>query len=224
MSLAGDLSGATSPNESERKALAHQIRDACMNVEFLYEQQEFIDNVLKVNKEYYSLPLEEKMKLYRKTLPGFTGFSPVLNANAEPGNSGDKHEGFDIVWEDFEPKANAEKRNDGSIRDISTIRNPAACMSAAHYPPQIGPINDRVVGIGAHTCFTILWPQLGIQALQILNSDKKWIDATPIDRTLIINPGDRFARWTRFNSLQLQPKRVLRSTGPVTRQKDNDHG
>ena len=24
-------------------------------------------------------------------------------------------------------------------------------MNALHYPPQIGPVDDRVVGIGAHT-------------------------------------------------------------------------
>ncbi|KAG1739498.1 uncharacterized protein EDB91DRAFT_388411 [Suillus paluster] len=63
-----DLSGATSPDESERKALAYQIRDACMNVGFFYVKNhgiplECVDNILKVNKEYFSLPTEEKLKV-----------------------------------------------------------------------------------------------------------------------------------------------------------------
>lgn len=75
----------------------------------------------------------------------------------------------------------------------------AAIMRVLHYPPQTGPHDDRVVGIGAHTdfeCFTILWQQTGVQALQVLNTDKEWINATPIEGTLVINLGDQFARWT----------------------------
>ncbi|PPQ65889.1 hypothetical protein CVT26_000909 [Gymnopilus dilepis] len=75
----------------------------------------------------------------------------------------------------------------------------AALMKLLHYPPQTGPIDERVIGIGAHTdweCFTILWQEPGIQALQVLNSEKKWINAPPIPGTLVINLGDQFARWT----------------------------
>ncbi|KAH9480673.1 2-oxoglutarate-Fe(II) type oxidoreductase hxnY [Psilocybe cubensis] len=75
----------------------------------------------------------------------------------------------------------------------------AALMKLLHYPPQTGPVDDRVIGIGAHTdweCFTILWQEHGIQALQVLNSEKKWVDAPPIPGTLVINLGDQFARWT----------------------------
>ncbi|KAA1472217.1 Clavaminate synthase-like protein [Dentipellis sp. KUC8613] len=78
-------------------------------------------------------------------------------------------------------------------------RNSAAIMRALHYPPQTGPVDDRIIGIGAHTdfeCFTILWQEPGIQALQVLNANKKWIDAPPIPGTLVINLGDQFARWT----------------------------
>jgi hypothetical protein len=30
-------------------------------------------------------------------------------------------------------------------------KNPAAIMKFLHYPPQTGPVDDRVMGIGAHT-------------------------------------------------------------------------
>ena len=35
-------------------------------------------------------------------------------------------------------------------------------------------------------CFTILWQEPGIQALQVLNREKQWIDAPPIPGTLVI--------------------------------------
>ncbi|EJD51052.1 Clavaminate synthase-like protein [Auricularia subglabra TFB-10046 SS5] len=76
--------------------------------------------------------------------------------------------------------------------------HPAAVMRLLHYPPQTGEIDERVIGIGAHTdyeCFTILW-QDDVPALQVLNADGKWIHAKPIPGTLVINLGDQFARWT----------------------------
>ncbi|KAF7357373.1 Clavaminate synthase-like protein [Mycena sanguinolenta] len=78
-------------------------------------------------------------------------------------------------------------------------KHSAAIMRLLHYPPQFGEVDDRVIGIGAHTdweCFTILWQQPGIQALQVLNSFKEWINVPAIDGTLVINLGDQFARWT----------------------------
>jgi isopenicillin N synthase-like dioxygenase len=75
---------------------------------------------------------------------------------------------------------------------------PAAIMRLLHYPPQTGPIDDRIQGIGAHTdyeCFTVLW-QDNVQALQVLNANGKWVNAVPIPGTLVINIGDQLARWT----------------------------
>ncbi|KAJ7268053.1 hypothetical protein C8J57DRAFT_354178 [Mycena rebaudengoi] len=78
-------------------------------------------------------------------------------------------------------------------------KHSAALMRLLHYPPQEAATNDRVIGIGAHTdweCFTILWQEPGIQALQVLNSSKEWVDAPATEGTLVINLGDEFARWT----------------------------
>ena len=35
-------------------------------------------------------------------------------------------------------------------------------------------------------CFTILWQQPGIEALQVRNTRNEWIDAPPIPGTLVI--------------------------------------
>ncbi|KAF9651654.1 2OG-Fe-II oxygenase [Thelephora ganbajun] len=68
---------------------------------------------------------------------------------------------------------------------------PAAIMRLLYYPPQTGPI-DGIQGI---VCFTILW-QDNVQALQVLNPNRKWVNAVPIPGTLVINIGDQLARWT----------------------------
>ncbi|KZP13918.1 Clavaminate synthase-like protein [Athelia psychrophila] len=78
-------------------------------------------------------------------------------------------------------------------------RHSAALMKLLHYPPQVGEVDERIMGIGAHTdweCFTILWQEPEIQALQVLNNDKEWIKAPPLPGTLVINLGDQLARWT----------------------------
>ncbi|KAJ7166307.1 hypothetical protein C8R43DRAFT_985441 [Mycena crocata] len=82
---------------------------------------------------------------------------------------------------------------------VDKTKHSAALMRLLHYPPQFGEVDDRVIGIGAHTeweCFTILWQQPGIQALQVLNSSKEWIDAPATEGTLVVNLGDELARWT----------------------------
>lgn len=81
-----DLEDAFSQDEAIRAALAQQIRIASMNVGFFYGtlvflqgragshcitilvknhgiSQDCLDEVLKVNKEYYSLSVDEKMKV-----------------------------------------------------------------------------------------------------------------------------------------------------------------
>ncbi|EKM79175.1 hypothetical protein AGABI1DRAFT_73989 [Agaricus bisporus var. burnettii JB137-S8] len=79
---------------------------------------------------------------------------------------------------------------------------PAAIMRILHYPTQsptkLDPVDDRQIGIGSHTdyeCFTILWQDL-VGGLQVQNTSGKWVDAVPIDGTVVVNLGDQFARWT----------------------------
>ncbi|KAI6039638.1 hypothetical protein EDC04DRAFT_2568213 [Pisolithus marmoratus] len=83
--------------------------------------------------------------------------------------------------------------------DDKARSNSAAIMRTLHYPPQTGPEDCPTVPIldsNDIQCFTILWQEPGIQALQVLNSEKQWITAPPIPGTLVINIGDQLARWT----------------------------
>jgi isopenicillin N synthase-like dioxygenase len=244
-----DLKHLLSSEPDVRRKLADQIRDACLNVGFLYVKnhgihEELTQDALQASKQFFSLPLETKMELDNRTTPNFKGYSALLSGNNDPENSGDLQEGFEFGREELDPKHNAHIGvNDGVMAganvwpsDLPGFRlavlkyyhaavnlgkllfplfalalylpedffddktgNSAAMMRVLHYPPQTGPVDGRVIGIGAHTdweCFTILWQEPGIQALQVLNADKQWINAPPIPGALVINLGDEFARWT----------------------------
>ncbi|KAJ3011863.1 hypothetical protein NUW54_g2042 [Trametes sanguinea] len=245
-----DLKDIDNRDPEVRKALAKAVRDACINVGFLYVKNHgipegTIENALSASKEFFSLPLEKKMELDIRKTANFKGYNPVLSSNNDPLNRGDLHEGFEFGWEELHAREYDEKRahDDGVMAGANVwpsepagfreatlgyyhaavdlgrklfplfalaldlpehffddkTKNSAAIMRVLHYPPQTGPVDDRVIGIGAHTdfeCFTILWQEPGIQALQVLNKQGRWIDAPPIPGTLVVNLGDQFARWT----------------------------
>ena len=59
-------------------------------------------------------------------------------------------------------------------------------------------------GVAPHTdygCLTLLW-QDATGGLEVLNKQKEWVTAHPIEGTLVVNVGDLLARWTndRFSS------------------------
>ena len=78
------------------------------------------------------------------------------------------------------------------------ITKPMAHMRVLHYPSQEGAIDERQIGIGAHSdyeCFTMLCTD-DVPALQVLNSAGKWVMAPPMKGAFIVNVGDMMARWT----------------------------
>jgi len=78
------------------------------------------------------------------------------------------------------------------------VDKPLATLRVLHYPPQFGEIDDRQIGIGAHSdyeCFTIL-AQDTVPALQVLNAGGAWIAADPLPGCFVVNIGDQMARWT----------------------------
>ncbi|MET7390613.1 isopenicillin N synthase family dioxygenase [Streptomyces sp. NPDC005529] len=67
-----------------------------------------------------------------------------------------------------------------------------------HYPPQRRHIEAGRIGAGAHTDFgalTIL-AQDNRGGLQVQSSTGSWIDAPPLQGTVVVNLGDLMARWT----------------------------
>ncbi|KAK0487113.1 hypothetical protein IW261DRAFT_591694 [Armillaria novae-zelandiae] len=245
-----DLAMISNENPESKKALADKVRAACVNVGFFYVtnhgiSENIIQEAVDRSKDFFSLPLEDKMMIENKKSPNFKGYSPLLSGNNDPDNDGDLQEGFEFGLEAVEPQPQGQDdlSEDGVMAGANVwpsqlpefhraalqyyhaavnlgkklfplfalalelpenffedkTRHSAALMRMLYYPPQTGPVDGRVLGIGAHTdweCFTILWQEPGIQALQVLNSNKEWIDAPPVPGTMVINLGDQLARWT----------------------------
>ncbi|KOC12643.1 hypothetical protein AFLA70_130g002651 [Aspergillus flavus AF70] len=76
--------------------------------------------------------------------------------------------------------------------------HPGADALYIHYPgiPDVAADSDIDVGIGSHTdiqCFTLLW-QDNSGGLQVLSAQDEWLDARPIEGTLVVNIGDFLQR------------------------------
>jgi isopenicillin N synthase-like dioxygenase len=89
---------------------------------------------------------------------------------------------------------------------------PLTQLRLLHYPPQ--PPDSDVAGVEAHTdtgAFTILL-QDAVGGLEIRNRSGRWMPATPIPDSFVINIADMMQRWTngRFVST---PHKVVNRTG-----------
>jgi isopenicillin N synthase-like dioxygenase len=78
--------------------------------------------------------------------------------------------------------------------DAITTRTPSQ-LRLVHYPFDESAVD--AIGFGAHTdfeCFTLLKPTA--PGLEVMNADGVWVDAPPLDGTLVMNIGDMFETWT----------------------------
>lgn len=78
--------------------------------------------------------------------------------------------------------------------DGITTRSPSQ-LRLVHYP--FDDAAEDAVGFGAHTdfeCFTLLKPTA--PGLEVMDAHGVWVDAPPIDGTLVMNIGDMFETWT----------------------------
>jgi len=78
--------------------------------------------------------------------------------------------------------------------DAITTRTPSQ-LRLVHYPVDEQAVDS--VGFGAHTdfeCFTLLKPTA--PGLEVMDSSGVWVDAPPIDGTLVMNIGDMFETFT----------------------------
>lgn len=93
-------------------------------------------------------------------------------------------------------------------------RKPLQRTQAVYYPPQPPAADDDQFGVAPHTdfgCITLLW-QDDSGGLEVRHRSGEWIQAVPVEGTLVVNVGDLLARWSndRFAST---PHRVINRSG-----------
>ncbi len=97
---------------------------------------------------------------------------------------------------------------------LKTSSQPLSRASFVYYPPQPEEMGDQQFGVGPHTDFGVLTVlcQDSVGGLQVEDINGDWIEAPPIEGTLIVNVADLLARWTD-GAYKSTPHRVVNSSG-----------
>lgn len=97
---------------------------------------------------------------------------------------------------------------------LKTADRPLSRGSFVYYPHQSVDMGKNQYGVAPHTDFGVLTVlcQDDIGGLQVQNSQGNWVDAPPIDGTLIVNVADLLHRWTE-GAYKSTPHRVINNSG-----------
>lgn len=97
---------------------------------------------------------------------------------------------------------------------LRTASRPLSRASYVYYPSQPESLGANQFGVGPHTDFGVLTVlcQDSVGGLQVENMQDEWIEAPPIEGTLVVNVADLLARWTD-GAYKSTPHRVVNSSG-----------
>ncbi|MDG2284236.1 MAG: 2OG-Fe(II) oxygenase family protein, partial [Alphaproteobacteria bacterium] len=86
--------------------------------------------------------------------------------------------------------------------------------SLVYYPAQDEGLGEDQFGVGPHTDFGVLTVlcQDSVGGLQVQDINGDWVQAPPIESTLIVNVADLLSRWTN-GAYKSTPHRVVNSSG-----------
>ena len=97
---------------------------------------------------------------------------------------------------------------------LRTTSRPLSRASFVYYPSQPPELGKDQFGVGPHTDFGMLTVlcQDSVGGLQVEDVNGEWIQAPPIENTLVVNVADLLARWTD-GAYKSTPHRVVNSSG-----------
>ena len=97
---------------------------------------------------------------------------------------------------------------------LKTASRPLSRASYVYYPAQPAELGSSQFGVGPHTDFGVLTVlcQDSVGGLQVEDASGDWIQAPPIEGTLIVNVADLLSRWTD-GAYKSTPHRVVNSSG-----------
>ena len=90
---------------------------------------------------------------------------------------------------------------------------PLSRASYVYYPPQPANAPEDSFGVGPHTDFGVLTVlcQDSVGGLQVQDAKGDWVQAPPIDGTLVVNVADLLSRWTD-GAYKSTPHRVVNAS------------
>lgn len=97
---------------------------------------------------------------------------------------------------------------------LKTASRPLSRASLVYYPAQPEDMGKDQFGVGPHTDFGVLTVlcQDSVGGLQVEDVNGEWLQAPPIEGTLVVNVADLLARWTD-GAYKSTPHRVVNSSG-----------
>lgn len=97
---------------------------------------------------------------------------------------------------------------------LKTSDAPLSRGSYVYYPNQPDELGEDQFGVGPHTDFGVLTvlAQDNVGGLQVQTISGEWIEAPPIEGTLIVNVADLLHRWTD-GAFKSTPHRVINRSG-----------
>jgi len=97
---------------------------------------------------------------------------------------------------------------------LRTCSRPLSRASFVFYPAQPEDKGEGVFGVGPHTDFGLLTVlcQDTVGGLQVQDLTGEWINAPPIEGTLVVNVADLLSRWTG-GAYRSTPHRVVNNSG-----------
>jgi len=97
---------------------------------------------------------------------------------------------------------------------LQTADKPLSRASFVYYPAQEEASGEDQFGVAPHTDFGVLTVlcQDSTGGLQVQDINGDWIEAPPIEGTLVVNVGDLLSRWTG-GAYKSTPHRVINSSG-----------
>jgi len=97
---------------------------------------------------------------------------------------------------------------------LKSASRPLSRASLVYYPAQPPEMGEDQFGVGPHTDFGVLTVlcQDAVGGLQVQDINGDWIQAPPIEGTLVVNVADLLARWTD-GAYKSTPHRVVNRSG-----------
>jgi len=97
---------------------------------------------------------------------------------------------------------------------LRTTDRPLSRASFVYYPPQTQEMGSDRFGVGPHTDFGVLTVlcQDSVGGLQVQDVNGEWVNAPPIEGSLIVNVADLLSRWTN-GAYKSTPHRVVNRSG-----------